>query len=120
MKKLIVIFIGIFFVACSCINKKNIYGNYQYKGGSNGFLKEYNLLIKKDSFSMLYKSQDASPNCFGKWEIIQDTLYLKCNKENKVAHMLSNGYMNIREYRLKMIGNQKLMIIEENIVLSKK
>lgn len=113
-------FYCLFFIVCSCTTKKNISGSYQYKGVSNGFAKEYNLSIRKDSFDMSYKSQDASPNCVGEWEIFQDTLYLRCNKENVVTNMLSNGYMNKRDYKLKVIDNQKLMMIEENIVLSKK
>ncbi|WP_345207041.1 hypothetical protein [Chryseobacterium ginsengisoli] len=110
----------LFFVICSCMTKKNLYGNYQYKGVSNGFPKEYNLLIKKDSFHISYKSQDASPKCIGKWEILQDTLHLKCSKENVVTKMLSNGYMNQRDYKLKIIGNKKLMMFKENIILNKK
>ncbi|MDR6489147.1 hypothetical protein J2799_003686 [Chryseobacterium vietnamense] len=115
--------LGIFclsFVICSCTTKKNIYGNYQYKGVSNGFPKEYNLSIRKDSFDISYKSQDAKPNCVGSWEIFQDTLYLRCNKENIVTNILSNGYMNKRNYKLKIIGDQKFKIIEENIILIKK
>jgi len=119
MKKL-GIFCCIFFLICSCIAKKNLYGNFQYRGVSNGFPKEYDLLLKKDSFSLSYKSQDAAPSCVGKWKIFQDTLYLRCNKENIVTNMLSNGYMNQRNYKLKIIGSKKLMIMKENIVLSKK
>lgn len=114
------IFYCLFFIVYSCTTKKNIYGNYQYKGVSNEFPKEYNLSIRKDSFDMSYKSQDAYPSCIGKWVVFQDTLYLRCNKENIVTNILSNGYMNKREYKLKMIGNHKLMMLEENIVLSKK
>ena len=119
MKKL-----GIFYCLClimsSCVTKKYIYGNYQYKGVSNGFPKEYNLSIKKDSFNISYKSQDASPSCVGKWEVFQDTLFLKCSKEKLITNMLSNGYMNQRSYKLKIIRNKKLMILKENIILNKK
>ncbi len=119
MKKL-GMFYCLFFMICSCITNKKIYGNYQYKGVSNGFSKEYSLSIKKDSFDISHKSQDAYTNCAGKWKVFQDTLYLRCNEENVVTNMLSSGYMNKRDYKLKIISNQKLMMIEENMVLNKK
>ncbi|MBT2620305.1 hypothetical protein [Chryseobacterium sp. ISL-6] len=119
MKKL-KIYYCLLFIISSCIAKKDVYGNYQYKGVSYGFSKEYNLLIKKDSFSMSYKSQDASPKCIGKWNIFQDTLYLRCNKEKLVTNMLSRGYMNQRDYKLKIIGSKRLKMLKENIILSKK
>lgn len=119
MRRLIIFCCSVFLMG-SCITKKNIYGNYNFKGVSNGFTKEYNLSIKKDSFKISYKSQDASPRCIGRWEVIKDTLYLKCNKEDLAVNLLSNGYMNKRDYKLKIINNKKLLILKENITLNKK
>jgi hypothetical protein len=104
---------------CSCTTKKNIYGNYQYKGFSYGFYEKYDLEIKKDSFSLSYKSQDASPKCVGKWILLKDTLYLKCNTENSAINMISNGYMNKRDYQLKINNNKELLMLKENIILKK-
>lgn len=119
MKKL-----GIFccqlFIMFSCATKKNICGDYQYKGILNGFQREYNLLIKEDGFTMSYKSQDAFPKCTGKWRISKDTLYLKCNAVDLTTDMLSNGYMNQRDYKIKVIKRDRLMIIGEDIILIKK
>jgi len=118
MKRLRILYC-LLFAMCSCIAKKNIYGNYQYKGTSNGFHKEYILLIKKGGFSMSYKSQDASPGCEGQWNVVKDTLFLQCDKENVVSSMISTGYMNQRDYKLKIIDNKKLILFKENIILEK-
>lgn len=119
MKKL-KMFCCLLFVIYSCSTKKNIYGEYRYKGISNGFPKEFNLLIREDSFSMSYKSQDASPKCVGKWRISKDTLYLECDTVDSTTDMLSNGYMNQRDYKIKIIKKNKLKIIGEDIILIKK
>lgn len=119
MKKLIMV-ICLFFIIYSCSIKKNICGNYQYKGELNGFHREYKLLIRENDFILLYKSQDASPKCVGNWKISKDTLYLECKDVDSITNMLSKGYMNQRVYQLKIINKDKLKIIGEDVNLIKK
>jgi len=118
MKK-IGIFCCLLFIIQSCITQENLYGNYQYRGTRYGFNEEYKLSVKKDSFNIFYKTQDASPSCTGRWRISKDTLYLKCNEETNLSYMLSNGYMNQRDFVLEIMGNKKLNLFKEKVILVK-
>ncbi|WP_445432656.1 hypothetical protein [Chryseobacterium indoltheticum] len=116
----ILILLSLFSIFNSCATKHNLEGTYNSKISSNGFDKEYTLQLEKKTFKLNFYTKDASPECFGEFRVIKDSLFLKCYEENSLISTINSGYMNIRNYRLKIIDNQKLMMIEENLVLSKK
>ncbi len=68
----------------------------------------YSLTINNDStFSLITQSIHARSGCAGKWELIKDTLVLRCNEESFPAQ-ISSGYMNEREKRIRVINRNKI------------
>lgn len=88
--------------------------NFTYIKGKNSIEE---LILKEDSTFILtsYGSYNP-PTCSGYWCILNDTLLIKCSKdENPLAPALS-GYMRPRERKLKIMNNDKLkMRIENNV-----
>lgn len=123
MKKIVIILISVMscvFISCNTlkIEQNNIMSTFYKKGSKNGFNYEYTLKLNKDnSFFLSHKVHGANPQCKGQWKQSEDTIFLTCNEENEVSIMLSNGYMNEREYTLKVISNNKIKI--NNIILKR-
>lgn len=103
----------------SCVTNKDIHGEYYYSGTFGEFRENYYLKLKKDSFRIKYTTQDAYPRCSGIWKLKNNIIYLKCNEEKVITNMLSKGYMNKREYQIKIINKDSLKLINENVILKR-
>lgn len=77
------------------------------KGHSNTNV-QYLLNIQPDSFSLNLKGQDYNTLCSGSWLKKEDTIFLKCKEEKDIGILLSSGYMNQREYTVKILSINKL------------
>lgn len=117
MNRILIFIILILLNSCSLENK--LKGIYYYEGTTNGFSKEYLLKLEKQTFKLNFYTHDASPKCIGRFYVIKDSLFLKCNKEESVFKTITSGYMNQRDYKLKIINHKKLLMLKENIILSK-
>lgn len=93
-------------------------GNYHYET-TGVFRENYFLNLQKDSFTIKFTPLDASPLCTGSWILRGDTISLKCYEEKVITNMLSNGYMNNREYQIKIINKDSLKLIHENVILKR-
>lgn len=124
MKNNILLVLCAFCVSCSTnknICHNNLTGKFYGKieGFSKGTYDQYNLELKQDSlFYFNIKIHDASPRCEGVWSLSNDTLLLRCSNVETITDMLSSGYMNKREHKLKIINNKKLKY--EDVVLKRK
>lgn len=113
MRKIILVISSIVFLfSCSVTKKlKDTYmvGSYYAKiKGHNNTSVQYKLKIQPNSFSLNFKGQDYNPECTGSWLKNGDTLFLKCKEENNIDILLSSGYMNQREYCIKILSRNKL------------
>lgn len=120
MRKLIATILGVFLIfSCNTLklDKDNIAGVFCRKGSDKyGFKYEYKLELNRDkSFKLVEKMQDANPSCEGLWSVHNDTIILKCNEVKNVTDMLTNGYMNKREQKVKVMSINKLSL--DNIIL---
>lgn len=104
----------------SCTTRNTMIGNYYYFETKSVFPVNIYLKLEKDSFTINYRAQDASPQCTGNWRLRRDTINLKCYEEKIIAKMLSKGYMNKREYQIKIINKDSLKLINENVILKRR
>lgn len=124
MKKgiLLILLIG-FGYSCSTskvLNDETLIGKFE--GTSKGLFPntstQYFLELNRNNiFNFRIKGHDYSPKCIGRWEHKGDTLFLKCNEEKDVAVLLSSGYMNQREFFIKIKSKNKLQL--DNVVLKR-
>lgn len=114
----------VFVLSCSTtknMNYDSMIGKFHGKhpGFSKGTYTQYNLELKQDStFYFQIKGHDYSPECKGLWSLSNDTLLLKCNEEKDVSVLLSSGYMNQREFRIRVLNKDKLEL--DNVNLKRK
>lgn len=108
-----------FVILCAgCTTYKNIsdtdlIGSFSglSKGKIQGSNTHYDLELKKgNDFFLSIKGHDFSPKCNGTWELRNDTLFLKCDNTETITQKLSNGYMNQREFILKVQNKNKLLL----------
>lgn len=77
----------------------------------------YTLVLNSDeSFTLTINTQDANPSCDGYWELVNDEILLECEEES-ASKMLSNSYLNERNYKLIVINKSKIRL--RNSVLKK-
>lgn len=99
-------------VACKAqsSSQQSIYGTFYNRSKNLDFNYEYKLQLNVDgSFLLNEKHKDANPQCKGNWKRIgQDTIFLKCSEVVDATEMLSNGYMNKREYKLKIVDKNRI------------
>jgi replicative DNA helicase len=117
MKKFI-LYLLLCFIFYSCSTRNRLIGDYYYEK-SNVISESYYLKLKKDSFIIKYVTLDSYPRCSGMWKLKKDTLYLKCNEEKEITQMLSKGYMNDRDYELKIVTKDSLKLLKRNIILKR-
>lgn len=80
---------------------------------------QYFLELKTDNvFKFKIHGHGYRPECIGIWEQKGDTIFLKCGEEINIAIMLSNRYMNQREFKVVIKNRNKLKI--DNVVLRRK
>lgn len=110
----------VFLYLFSCKTAQNSRNNFEgifYKEG-----KDYKYMLNLRSnhrFSLNIKIQDANPSCNGNWEMVnKNTIILKCDTIKHISELLSNGYLNKREYNIKIISLDKIKF--ENIILQRK
>ncbi|MGV0755926.1 hypothetical protein [Empedobacter brevis] len=119
--QILYIFLGLFLFSCSTYRTKenDIIGSYSYKSKTKKVIGvSYDLTLNNNkTFIFKQKVQDARPECNGTWILSNDTIFLKCAEEKNIGIKLSSGYMNQREYTLKIISNHKLNF--GNITLKK-
>ncbi len=94
-----------------------------FYGVSNGSMPntsiQYSLELKTDNvFKLKIQGHDYRPECIGVWEHKGDTIFLKCDKEKDIAIMLSNSYMNQREFKGFIKNRNKLKL--DDVVLKRK
>lgn len=69
------------------------------------------------TFTLKMKYFEAQPQCIGKWRLVnKNTIKLICN-EQEVYAMLTNGYMNERVHRVKILDTQRVKF--NNTILEK-
>lgn len=103
-----------FCFACSTgklINIDSLAGKFY--GKSDGYAKnittQYYLELGADNiFHLKIKGHDYGPECSGSWIRKEDTLYLKCSDTENLADKLSGGYMNQREFKIKIKNKDML------------
>jgi hypothetical protein len=112
MKKYIIIVVSIFvLLSCSAskVDREQLAGTFHSKFESYGFNHEYDLELRSDNtFAFTERVAGASPGCDGQWKIVDDTITLLCNEPENVYEKLSNGYMNKRIHKLKVINSNTL------------
>ncbi len=80
---------------------------------------QYFLELNTDiTFNLKINGHDYLPQCTGQWERKGDTIFLKCNEEKDIGIMLSNGYMNQREFMVEIKNKNKLKL--DKTVLKRK
>lgn len=91
-------------------NPASMNGTFYNKSKNLDFNYEYKLQLNADgSFFLNEKHKDANPQCKGNWmRIGQDTIFLKCSEVVEATEMLSNGYMSKREYKLEIVGKNRI------------
>jgi len=111
MKSLLIFILAFIAIPCKAQspNQESLCGTFYNKSKNLEFNYEYRLQLNANgSFILNEKLTDANPQCTGNWKRInQDTIFLKCSAV-PVTEMLSNGYMNKREYKLEIVGNNKI------------
>ena len=116
MKIRVLMLLLIFCVGCTTckdISNKNLTGNFSglSKGKIEGSNTQYSLELKKDNtFNLSIKGHDFNPKCVGVWERKSDSLILKCSDIESIADKLSNGYMNQREFLIRITNKNKLLL----------
>lgn len=103
MKNFLYILIIPFFF---CTGIEGLQGVYVKKGKDY----QYSLTINKDStFTLTTQSIHARSECKGKWQLVGDTLLLKCNDEPFPAQ-ITKGYMIEREKKVIVLSEKKLKL----------
>jgi hypothetical protein len=114
MKKMIILF---FIALISCDTSKNITtGTYQKKRAD--FLYTLKLNNADSTFILTKKYFEVNSFCSGKWRQKDDSIFLKCNEEKEISAVLLGGYMNEREFKIKIRNKNNLKL--NNILLKKK
>ena len=114
----------VFCIGCSTyknVSDDNLIGNFYglAKGQIQGSNTQYNLELKEDNvFILNINGHDFNPKCEGIWKRRADTLILKCSDNEGIAEKLSNGYMNQREFVIKVNNKNKLKL--DNVTLKRK
>ncbi len=111
------LYILFFFTGCRTLPMdNNFYGEYYNKGKDY----EYRLILQQDpnTFKLELKYQDTNPKCIGRWKLEgEKIIHLQCEEVSELSKILSNGYMNERDYKLEIISNKKLKF--KKVVLTK-
>lgn len=114
MNRLLFIIFPILLTSCYT-SKKITSGIYKKKG--TDFIYSLELNSVNNTFLLTKKYFEVNSSCAGKWVQKSDTLFLKCNEEKDIGIVLSSGYMNEREYAIKIINKKKLKL--HNILLKR-
>ncbi len=120
-----ILFLALLVLCVGCSSYKGISDNSLIgsfygisKGQIQGSNTQYTLELKEDNlFILSIKGHDFRPRCTGDWEYRDDTLILKCSDIETVAEKLSNGYMNQREFNIKVKSKNKLRL--DNVILKR-
>ncbi|HEX8575495.1 MAG TPA: hypothetical protein VF677_04295 [Flavobacterium sp.] len=124
MKMNILVLLLGFTFSCSTstvISNNDLKGNFY--GISAGHIPntsiQYFLELNADNtFNLKINGHDYRPECTGKWQQKSDTIILKCNEEKDIGIVLSSGYMNQREFMIKVKNKKKLKL--DKVVLNRK
>ena len=113
MRKIILVISSIVFLFSCSVTKKlkdtDMVGSYYAKiKGHNNTSVQYKLNLQPNIFSLKIKGQDYNSECTGSWLKNGDTLFLKCKEEKDIGILLSSGYMNQRDYTIKILSRNKL------------
>src|SRR5690554_4553171 len=107
--KMLFLILGLFCLSCATnksLKYDNLLGKFYaiYPGLTENTNYRYFLELKKDStFYFQINLHDASPRCKGLWSVSNDILLMKCSNVENIGDMLSNAYMNQREFTLIVI-----------------
>lgn len=122
--KILILVLLIFCIGCSTyknVSDDDLIGSFYglSKGQIQGSNTQYDLELKEDSvFILSIKGHDFNPRCDGVWKHTADILILECSDNESIAEKLSNGYMNQREFVIKIKNRNKLKL--DNLILKRK
>jgi hypothetical protein len=89
-----------------CADFEGIHGVYVKKGKDY----QYRLTVNKDTtFVLITQSIHARSECKGKWQLVGDTLLLKCNEEPFPAQ-ITKGYMTEREKKVIVLNEKRMKL----------
>lgn len=113
--QLYLIIFGLLLFSCksSYINQSSFVGKYSAtEPGFGKNVRDYYILVLQEdnTFNFEQKIHDANPKCNGRWYIKTDSLILICDTSTRLDELLSNAYMNKREYSLKILSTKKLKL----------
>lgn len=122
MRNIVLVISSIMFLfSCSTtktLNSIDMVGSFYTKiKGHNNTNVHYFLHIQSDCFSFNLKGQDYNNVCTGSWLKKGDSLFLKCKEEKDIGILLSSGYMNQRDYSIKILSRNKIKL--DKIILTR-
>lgn len=126
MKIKVIYFIAIILFIYSCKTQKSsenestgIEGIFSDRRDTMGFKYQYILELNQGgSFFFKIITQDAMPQCRGKWRIENNKFIILDCHEASVWETLTNGYMNSCDYKIKILNKNKLKY--KNVILKRK
>ena len=106
MKNIIFIIVLLFLSSCKVQEPQRIInGTYRYIYGSSNLKEE--LFLKEDS-SFSFNSYGTE--CDGKWKYIaKDTILISCRNPS-IVETITQGYMNQRERKIKILNNDRIKV----------
>ena len=113
MKKLFVILL---LIISSCGPPKALMPDLSgtYIGKSKGLMSgvsQYILILNSDR-TFIYEERlfEANPKCSGKWRTKDfPFVILECDEEESIANILSNGYMNKRQFKIEILSRNLIL-----------
>jgi hypothetical protein len=88
------------------------------KAGKGG---DYVLELKENGeFLYFFDWGSIKSSCTGKWELKDDTLFLKCDPDPRPMAAIISGYISERNFTMKVLSNNKLKFKKYRLVRQKK
>lgn len=116
MRNLIIYFI-LLNILFSCNSIKNIGFKGIYEKHGPDYIYSLKLNSDNNTFLLSKKYYEVNSSCQGSWEIREDTITLKCFKEELPAQITS-GYMSKRKFEVLVLNRKKLKL--NGVILQKK
>jgi hypothetical protein len=116
MRRILLLVLTVVCFSCSTgkeISSKDLIGNFY--GATEDYIRntetKYYLELNGDNvFKLKINGHDYRPECSGVWEQKGDTITLKCSDTESLGEKLSSGYMNQREFKIKVQSRNKLKL----------
>lgn len=93
-------------------------GVFERKNGKGG---DYVLELKENGeFLYFFDWGSIKSSCTGKWEIKENTLFLKCDPDPRPMAAIISGYISERNFTMKVLSKNKLKFKKYRLVRQKK